>query len=202
MALTGLMLIGFLIAHLAGNLSLFAGDEGAAFNAYAHGISSLPILPIAELALALLFIGHIALAVKTTRENRRARLIGYQVVSTHGQKTFASQSMSLTGVTVLIFLIKHLWDFRLQKEAFEVDPFDSVQTALSDPLTACVYILGIVALGIHLSHAFGSAFQSLGFNHPKYTPLLRVFGKVLAVLLATGFLALPLYFWLGQGGSN
>ena len=202
MALTGLMLIGFLIAHLAGNLSLFAGDEGAAFNAYAHGISSLPILPIAELALALLFIGHIALAVKTTRENRRARLIGYQVVSTHGQKTFASQSMFLTGVTVLIFLIKHLWDFRLQKEAFEVDPFDSVQTALSDPLTACVYILGIVTLGIHLSHAFGSAFQSLGFNHPKYTPLLRVFGKVLAVLLATGFLALPLYFWLGQGGSN
>jgi len=202
MALTGLMLIGFLIAHLAGNLSLFAGDEGAAFNAYAHGISSLPFLPIAEVGLALLFIGHIFLAVKTTLENRRARPTGYEVTSTHGQKTFASQTMFATGVIVLIFLIKHLWDFRLQKEAFEVNPYASVQVALTDPLTASVYILGIIALGIHLSHAFGSAFQSLGFNHPKYTPALRAFGKVLALLVALGFIALPIYFLLGQGGSN
>jgi succinate dehydrogenase / fumarate reductase cytochrome b subunit len=201
MAMTGLMLIGFLITHLVGNLSLFAGDDGAAFNEYAEFISSLPFLPIAEIGLALLFIGHIFLAVKTTIENRRARPIDYEVKATHGEKTFASQSMFLTGVVILVFLIKHLWDFRIQKENFDADEFGAVQTALGDPLTACVYILGILALGIHLSHAFGSAFQSLGFNHPKYTPVLRITGKVLALLLTLGFVSLPLYFWLGQGGA-
>ena len=200
MALTGLMLIGFLIAHLAGNLTLFAGDGGTAFDAYAHSISSLPFLPIAEVALALLFLGHIFLAVKTTLENRRARPMGYESTGTHGEKSFASQTMFPTGVVILVFLIKHLWDFRLQKESFEHAPYESVQRALGDPLTASVYMLGILALGIHLSHAFGSAFQSLGFNHPKYTPLLRASGKVLAVVITLGFISLPIYFWLG--GSN
>jgi len=201
MALTGLMLIGFLIAHLAGNLSLFAGDGGTAFDAYAHAISSLPILPIAEVALALLFLGHIYLAVKTTRENRRARPQGYSVTGTHGEKSFASKTMFPTGVVILAFLIKHLWDFRLQKEAFEEAPYALVQQALSDPLTASVYMLGILALGIHLSHAFGSALQSLGANHPKYTPALRVIGKVLAVALTLGFISIPIYFWLGGSSS-
>lgn len=200
MAVTGLLLIGFLIAHLAGNLSLY-GEPGA-FDDYAHFIGGLEILPLAELGLALCFIVHIYMAVRTTLENRSARPIKYGIPGSHGKKTVSSTTMFISGLVILIFLIKHLWDFRLHKEAFEEAPAEVVHTALNHPLTATVYILGAIAIGFHIFHAFSSAFQTLGINHPKYTPLLTWIGRVLGVLLALGFASFPLIFWLGQGGAH
>ncbi len=200
MASTGLLLIGFLIAHLAGNLSLYKGE--GVFDEYAHFLGGLEILPLAEFLLALLFVAHITMAILTTLENRGARPVKYAVAASHGKKTVSSTTMFISGLVVLIFLGKHLWDFRLHKEAFEKAPAEVVQTALSNPLTAMVYILGAIALGFHLFHAFASAFQTLGVNHPKYTPALTWLGRVLAVILALGFASFPLIFWLSQGGAH
>jgi len=200
MACTGLLLIGFLIAHLAGNLSLYKGE--GAFDEYAHFIGGLEVLPLAEAGLALLFLVHIYMAVRTTIENRSARPIKYGITGTHGKKTASSTTMFLTGLVILGFLIKHLWDFRLHKAAFEVAPEEVVRTTLGQPLTAVVYLLGVTALGLHLFHAFASAFQTLGVNHPKYTPALTWIGRVLAVVVALGFASFPLIFWLGQGGAH
>jgi len=200
MAVTGLLLIGFLIAHLAGNLSLYG--EAGAFDEYAHFIGGLEILPVAELGLALLFIVHIYMAVRTTLENRGARPVKYGITGNHGKKTVSSTTMFVSGLLVLIFLIKHLWDFRLHKEAFEAAPTEVVHAALSHPLTATVYILGAIAIGFHIFHAFSSAFQTLGINHPKYTPVLTWIGRILGVVLALGFASFPLIFWLGQGGAH
>lgn len=200
MAVTGLLLIGFVVAHLAGNLSLYKG--GGAFDEYAHFIGGLEILPLAEAGLALLFLVHIYMAVRTTIENRGARPVKYGIAGTHGKKTASSTTMFLSGLVILGFLFKHLWDFRLQKEAFEAAPEEVVRTALAQPLTAVVYVLGATALGLHLYHAFASAFQTLGVNHPKYTPALTWIGRILAIVVALGFASFPLIFWLGQGGAH
>ncbi len=196
MSLTGLALIGFLIAHLAGNLTFFADSEGAAFDHYADTLGSNPLLPIAEIGLTLLFLVHIGMGLRVTLENKKARSKGYMVTKSHGARTPGSRTMVLSGVIVLLFLILHLIHFRLQK-ADGVSMAALVNYELARPFGASAYVVGILALGLHLSHAFKSALQTLGLNHPKYTPILERLGLALAAVLALGFLAFPLYVFFG-----
>ena len=99
MALSGLALIGFLVAHVAGNLTLYADEEGAAFNAYAEQLEATqPLLFALEVGLLATFVVHIALAFAVTRRNQEARRRGYRVRSSFGRRTFASSSMVVTGV--------------------------------------------------------------------------------------------------------
>ena len=202
MAVTGLMLVGFLFVHLAGNLTLYADSDGAAFDAYVEQIGSLPILPLAEAGLALLFVPHILLAIFTVRENRRARPIGYQATGTHGRKNIASTTMLVSGVVLGLFLVKHLSDFRLKKATFEEAPYEMIVAAFSDGGTVAIYLLGAVALGFHLFHALQSVAQTLGVNHPKYTPAILWGGRVLAIVLALAFASFPLVLSILHGGSN
>jgi succinate dehydrogenase / fumarate reductase cytochrome b subunit len=203
MAVTGLMLVGFLVVHLSGNLLIFAGKSGADFDAYAAKLDGNPLLPIAEIGLAVLFIAHIALALRVNLENREARSQGYVVRASLGKKTIASASMVVTGLVVLVFLLIHLYDFRVGKLSME--PGGSlaglVRKRLATPLGAGVYLLGVVALSVHLRHAFRSAFQSLGVNHPRLNPLLERASWAVAVLFGLGFASFPLYFLLAGGGS-
>lgn len=198
-AVSGLALIGFLVVHLAGNLTLYADDDGSAFDAYAHALESNPLLPIAEILLAGLFLGHIALALHVSRQNRDAKgAQGYRVRTTMGRATPASRSMIVTGVLVLVFLAIHLWDFRIQ--AF-FGPWENgtlagmVKDRLGSPAGMVIYALGSVLVGVHLSHGVRSTFQSLGIHHPRYQPLLRNLGLTLSVLLGVGFLSFPLVFF-------
>lgn len=194
-AATGLALVGFLVVHLAGNLTLFADTDGAAFDGYAHAIESNPLLPIAEIVLAALFVGHIALAIHVSMQNREATGVRYRVRATLGRATPASRSMVVTGVLLLVFLVIHLWDFRIQ--AF-FGPWEGgslaalVKARLASPIGMVVYAVGSVVVGVHLSHGIRSTFQSLGVHHPKYQPLLRNAGLTLAVLLGLGFLSFPI----------
>ncbi len=196
MSLSGLALIGFLIAHLAGNLTFFADADGAAFDTYADTIGNNPLLPIAEVGLTLLFLVHIGLGLRVTMENRKARSKGYMVNKAHGARTPGSRTMVLTGVLVLGFLILHLVHFRLQKGE-GVSMAALVNYELSRPFGASAYVVGILALGLHLSHAFRSALQTLGLNHNKYTPIIEKAGLGLAVVLCLGFLAFPLCVFFG-----
>ncbi|MHC4378507.1 MAG: succinate dehydrogenase cytochrome b subunit [Planctomycetota bacterium] len=201
MAISGLLLVGFLIVHLSGNLLLTAGDEGAKFDGYAQKLHDLgPLLYVAEMGLLALFGVHIAFGIRATWQNRQARPGKYAVNSSHGQKTLASSSMAITGVIVLIFMLLHLIDFRfdgdfkgLFGENRGAGAADFVLAELAEPLHAGIYLVGVLALTIHLSHAIQSAFQTLGLRHPKLFGPLRVAALGLTIVLGLGFAALPVY---------
>lgn len=200
MAVSGLLLIGFLVTHLAGNLLLFADRSGAKFDGYEQALSSNPLLPLAEVLLLALFVGHIGMALVLAAKNRSARSQRYEVEANHGGKTASSTTMLITGLIILAFLVIHILDFRVAKIGEdEYSMARMVRERLSSPLGAGVYIVAMVALGFHLRHAFQSALQTLGLNHPRYTPLVRQISVVLALVLALGFASIPMYFIAGGG---
>jgi succinate dehydrogenase / fumarate reductase cytochrome b subunit len=204
-ASTGILLVGFLVVHLAGNLTLFADSTGEAFTNYEHALGSNPLLPVAEIGLLVLFVVHIGLAVRVTLANREARRQGYAVRATVGRKTFASGTMIVTGVLVLAFLVVHLMDFRVPK-LFGSDSVanmaDAVKARLATPVGGLVYLVGVGALGLHLSHGFKSAFQTLGANHPRYTPWIERLGILLALVFFLGFALFPVYFLVRSRGAH
>ncbi len=194
MAVTGLSLELFLIAHLAGNLTLFLGDS--TFNAYAHALESNPLLPLAEAGLAAVFLVHIAVAIVLMAKNRAARRDPYRSSLGKGAKTIASTTMTITGPLVLVFLLIHLWDFRISK-MFADEGYDlavAVRARLGSPLGATIYLAGLLVLGAHLWHAFQSAFQTFGVGHPRWRLVVQWVGRLLAVGLFLGFASFP--FWL------
>ena len=202
MGLTGLLLCGFLVTHLAGNLLLFAGAEP--FNHYAHALhSQWELLAVAEFGLVVLFLAHVYLAVTTTIGNYRARRDFYVLKQSKvpGRIIGANSWMFASGSVVLGFVILHLIDLRLglrsslhylPEENLEA-PFNNTLAALSDPISRVVYFVGAIVLGVHLSHGFASAFQSLGLNHPKYTPLIKIIGKIFGVIIAVGFASIVVF---------
>ena len=202
-AASGIALVGFLVMHLSGNLLLFKGS-GESFDAYAKALESNPLLPIAEAFLGLLFVAHIVFALRSNAVNREARSQGYAVRASLGRKNLSSVSMVVTGLAVLVFLVIHLYDFRVTKmfQPKETSLASLVRARLSQPLGAGVYLLGVLALAIHLRHAFRSAFQTLGVNHAHLNPLLERLTWVVAVLFGLGFASFPIYFLATRGSGS
>lgn len=193
MGLTGFLLVGFLLMHLKGNLTLIEDPSGEHFDGYVAFLKGFgPLLVVAEIGLAALFLAHIYLALRLTQENWAARKQRYVVRSSRGASSAGSISMFYSGALILAFLIKHLLDFRFADDFLEA-PAAKVFATLKSPGNAAVYVLASLAIGLHLSHGIRSAFQSLGLNHPSWNPLLEKGGKILALLLALGFAAIPLY---------
>ena len=196
MGVTGLLLCGFLAAHLAGNLLLFVGAES--FNDYAHALhKQWELLAVAEAGLLVLFLAHVYLAVTTSIGNVQARTSQYMMKQTKvpGRIIGANSWMFASGAVVLAFVILHLIDMRFGlrgdlKYLAESDPeapYRNTITVLSNPFSRVIYFVGVIVLGVHLSHGFQSAFQSIGLNHPKYMPLIKLIGKIFAVVIAVGF---------------
>ena len=203
MALTGLPLIGFLVLHLSGNLLLFAGST--IFNDYSHRLVSNPLVYLAEALLLLLFAGHLVSGLMVTRRNRAARPVGYRKRSwAHhtSHKSVASTTMILTGLVVLVFVPVHLAIFKFgtyyasPTQPGVRDIHRLVIEVFQDPVHVGWYVLAMVVVGTHLWHGFGSGFESLGVAYR--TPLRRC-GQLLAVVLAGGFLAIPVIVFLGGG---
>lgn len=189
MALTGLVLYGFLIGHLAGNTLLFSKDGGQAFNAYSGFLSNHPLLVPVELLLLAVFILHIYLAVSVTLANRRARPTAYRVRSRSvGGRSWASSTMMFSGILILIFLVIHLKTFKYG------DPgsgtlYDLVSATFRKTGYLSWYVFAMAVLGFHLYHAFQSAFQTLGLTSQK----LKRTGVFLSLALALGFGFIPVY---------
>lgn len=199
MAVTGLLLILFLIAHVIGNLTLYADGDGSAFNAYAHKLESLgPLKILAEIGMLLLFGAHIALGMRTFLENREARPARYKDLPPKGARSFASMTMAVTGVVVLIFLVIHIIDFRLA-DFSKVGLAALVIERLSSPLGAGIYFISMAFLGVHLWHAGQSLVQTLGFRHPSYAPTIRTVGLVLGVAIAGLFATFPVLILVFKG---
>lgn len=202
MGITGLLLCGFLAAHLAGNLLLLVGASW--FNDYAHKLhEQWELLAIAEIGLFVLFLAHIYLAFSTASGNARARHEQYTMKNPKvpGRIIGANTWMFASGAIVLGFVILHLIDLRIGVEwvnlrGFKYEgktPYEQTVMVLRDPISAIVYSIGAIVLGVHLSHGFASAFQSLGLNHPKYNRMISIFGKIFALVISLGFLTIVLF---------
>jgi succinate dehydrogenase / fumarate reductase cytochrome b subunit len=209
-ALSGLGLVGFVVVHLLGNLTLLSHDPAVKFNAYAAKLESLGIfLEFAEVGLAGLFLIHIGSTLTTKLKNKGARPIGYRQWASKGGKTpsnVSSRNMAITGSIILSFLILHIWQFRLgpgmaqgyvvqQNQESVRDLYRLVVEVLKNPFMALFYSVVMVMLGLHLRHGFWSALQSLGATSPKTTQQVRLLGALIGVLLGVGFLILPAWIY-------
>lgn len=207
MAVTGLLLIGFLIVHLAGNLAFFVPDGGRAANLYAHTLKQYtPILNVIRVALAIFFLSHIVIGVRVFLQNVRARRKGrYAVYASKGgpsKLSASSRSMIITGVVLAIFVPIHVQMFSLGTyyettiDGMVVrDLYRLVVEKFKNPGIAFGYAAVMLLLGMHLRHGFWSALQSLGLLSKRTLPVVYGIGAVLALLLAGGFVVLPLYIY-------
>ncbi len=228
--ITGLSLVLFVIMHMAGNLSYFAGP--GAYNKYADKLLNLgPLLIVVELGLLAVFLLHAYLGINIYLGKRRARRQGYSTYRTQGgasKQSLSSRSMIITGIVLLIFTVIHLKTFKfgpgIEDGYFADTHGEAIQEAIDfgPDQTAVVgdevvirdlkrlvtekfqhwyyafgYIAVMILLGLHLRHGVWSAFQSLGAMNPRLTPVVYALGGVLAVLIAVGFLVLPLYIFFG-----
>ena len=190
MALTGLAFIGFLAAHMAGNLTIYGGR--AAFNGYAEKLQSLgPLLNIFRAGMITFALVHILTGLYLFLQNWKARSVSYAVYASAGGRTLSSRTMPYTGVLILAFVIFHLFHFTfVDKTATTI--FDIVSAAFSRPGYVLLYAALMVIVALHVRHGFWSAFQSLGANHPKYMPAIRALSVAAGVVVALGFGLLPI----------
>jgi succinate dehydrogenase / fumarate reductase cytochrome b subunit len=200
--ITGLLLCGFLVSHLLGNFLLFVGPE--AFNKYGHALTSNPLIYVAEAGLLALFLGHMGLALKATLENKAARPQKYYMKTKTGRgSTLASSTMPYTGAILLVFIIFHLQGLKFGA-VYNVtydgvvmrDLYRLTFEKFSNLPYVAFYVFSMFAMGIHVSHGFWSAFQSVGFWHNRYTNTLRKTAVGYALFVGIGFSILPIYCFL------
>ncbi|MCK5146881.1 succinate dehydrogenase cytochrome b subunit [bacterium] len=190
MAVTGLAFCLFLTTHLIGNLFIYAGED--AFNSYVEHLHSLgPLIHIAEMGLAFFALLHVSNAIVLIIRNRLSRPTRYAKYKSTGGRTLASATMPYTGSLILIFLIFHLLTLKFADHT-DKTVYDLLAQSLANPIYAGFYILFIVAVGFHVFHGVWSAFQTIGLNHPKYTPLIRVAGILFSLVITAGFASIPL----------
>jgi succinate dehydrogenase / fumarate reductase, cytochrome b subunit len=205
MAVTGSFLLIFLIVHLIGNITLFFGP--GAFNAYVSALDTIkPLIRVIEVVLLAAFVLHIFNGLRLWIENKVARGITYKVNGSSENSTVFSRTMFLTGSIVFIFLVLHLgtffWRFNVHDPeglAQHHQYYDIVLGFLQMPWYSILYIIAVLLLGFHLNHGFQSAFQTFGWNHKRYFPLIQKIGTLYAIIMALGFASMPLYFLLGGG---
>lgn len=206
-ALTGALLLGFVVAHLTGNLLVFKGP--AAMNAYAKWLHDLgPLLWVARIGLLGLVVLHIVITIRLNLRNRAARPVQYAKKG-WTNATWASRNMVMSGLVVLAFIVYHLLHFTLgvtdpEGHASQLAPRDGLKDVYgmvvlgfqSVPVSLA-YVVAMSLLGLHLAHGASSFLQTLGVNHPRYNPLLRSFGPGLAGLIVIGYLSIPVSVLLG-----
>ncbi|MCC6555924.1 MAG: succinate dehydrogenase cytochrome b subunit [Gemmatimonadaceae bacterium] len=200
MALSGVVLFGYVIIHMAGNLQIFAGREQ--LNAYAQALhANVPLLWIARIVLLLAVGIHFYTGISLAGASRAARPVRYQV---KGQRhpNLAGRTMALSGLVLaafIVFHILHLTTGTVQPAPFaDLRPYDNMVNSFRVIPVAGFYVLSVCLLGLHLYHGAWSMFQSVGFNHPRYTPALRRFAAVFAFLLAIGFSVVPIAVLTGM----
>ena len=217
MGLTGFFLISFLIVHCAINAMIFFNDGGQTFNHWGHFMGSNLIIRTAEIGLFVFLLIHIIQGLLLWKQNRSARPVKYIVTKLNENSKWYSRSMGLLGTLILIFLILHLYHFWTPSRfggIANVRPLE--ETTLADYnnqsvhdlykemlqvfqdnlLIVVVYVLGVISLCWHLLHGFQSAFQTFGWNHKKYTPLIKSLGVAYSIIICLLFAMMPIAIYL------
>lgn len=200
-AITGLGMVGFLVAHVSGNLLIFSGPEALA--EYAEGLRKFPkLLLLARVGLVVMTFLHVTVAIKLNLANRAARPVQYQQKH-YLRATFASRTMVYTGLLVLFYALYHLAHFTWRTTNPDIGALGPWEVhrmlviAFQDPVQAGLYVVAMIVLGLHLSHGVSSLFQTLGWNHPKYNGMIRLLGPALGTVLALAYISIPVSVLLG-----
>lgn len=217
MSITGIFLITFLLAHLTGNLLLLKSDGGEAFNVYAHFMKHNILIILSEFVLAAGFLFHIVQGIALVIENKKARPIQYAYGDKSESKSKFSKWMGPLGIAILVLLIVHLLDFFAYKYTADLmggvgmKTYEGVEMAdlatlvyakFSSLFYVILYVVFMLVLAFHLHHGFHSAFQSLGLNHKKYTPIIKKVGTVYAILIPLVFALIPIMIYFGCTGAS
>lgn len=192
MAITGLSLVGFVLFHLSSNLVLLNGRE--AYNTYVGVLTGVPFLLLIETGLFTVIIIHILMGIYVRWEDFRNRPKGYKKRNWQGGRTIGSATMLYTAAIILGFIAYHVFTFRFVDHSMGF--YEMVTTAFQQPVFVSVYVIGSLAMVLHLSHGVQSVFQTLGINHSKYTTFIKCGGWIIALAM-TGFAFLPLIFLFG-----
>jgi len=205
-AVTGVILILFVIGHLLGNLQIFLGPEW--INAYSQHLRDLgPLLWFVRIFLLISVILHIYFTILLAIENRRARPESYRERN-YVKASWASRHMIVSGLVVLAFIIFHLLHFTGRKfnpqfpllklyPLNRYDVYSMMVYGFQNTYVSTFYIVGLFLLTLHLTHGSSSFFQSLGLNNARLTPRLAVGGRILAWLLFVGYTSIPIAVLLG-----
>jgi len=209
MSLTGLFLCSFLLVHLLGNFQLLYDDGGQAFNEYAYFMTNNPLIKFISIGLYLLIATHAVQGIFLALKNKGAKGSKY-AVQTNANGSWASKNMALLGTLVLFFILIHMgdfwWQMKMDRLAYvsydggnEVkDLYTKVYATFNVWWLVLIYLIGLLALAVHLLHGFSSAFQTLGLRHKKYTPIIKAIGYVFSILIPIGFAIIPIAIFFSQ----
>jgi succinate dehydrogenase / fumarate reductase cytochrome b subunit len=204
MAITGLILVGFLISHVVANLLVFQ-PGGTKLNAYSAFLRSTgEALWVARAVLLISVILHIIAAVQLTLLDRAARPIGYVKQKTQAA-TIASRTIRLGGALIFVFIIYHLLHFTagtVHPDFVEGDVYHNVLTGFRDPVVVGFYVAALAMIGLHLYHGVWAGFRSLGVRPPGATPFRRPIATVLSVFIWLGFTIIPIAVYFGWVGAS
>jgi succinate dehydrogenase / fumarate reductase cytochrome b subunit len=192
MAVTGVVLAGFVVAHLLGNLQIFLGPER--FNGYARALKAIPeLLWAVRTALLVSVVLHIWSSVQLAVVKSEARPLGY-VRTKSIASSYASRTMYMSGPILAAFIIYHLMQFTFGVGGtpyMESDPYGNVINGFRVPAVSLFYIIAMGLLCLHLRHGLSSIVQTLGLEHPRYTPRLKAWAVIVATLIFFGFVSIP-----------
>ena len=209
MALSGLFLILFLVIHLAGNLQLLKNDGGEAFNVYAHFMAHNGLIQFVSKGNFAFILLHAIVGLGLWIKNGAARgAERYAVQKTRATATHPgfAKNMWILGVIIFIFILVHLWQFWLKMKMGDVaevtvdgqnihNLYAEVAVAFTNLPFVLFYVVSMIVIAFHLWHGFQSAFQTIGWSHPKYTPAIRFIGKAYSILIPLGFAVIPVIFY-------
>jgi succinate dehydrogenase / fumarate reductase cytochrome b subunit len=210
MAVTGVILIGFVIVHMIGNLKVYQGAD--AFNHYAEGLRTLgepffgygQLLWILRIILLAAVIIHIVAAVQLVLHSRKARAIGYRKYDGDMVFSYASRTMTWGGLIILGFVIYHLLHLTFGSAHPDFIPGDAYHNLVAGfrswPVSIA-YVLAMIPLGFHLYHGFWSMLQTLGASNPKVNWIRRPIAAVLALVVVLGNISFPVAVLTGVVGG-
>jgi succinate dehydrogenase / fumarate reductase cytochrome b subunit len=206
MSITGLFLILFLIVHCFLNSLIFLNDGGLTFNTGAKFMAGNWIIRAGEIVLFVGLLAHIYQSARLTFNNQAARPVKYAAYEGKANSTWYSRSMGLLGTLILIFLIVHLANFWVvsrftgiptEDALGQEDLYAVMRQSFHNIWIVILYVLSMFSLAYHLMHGFASAFQTLGWNHRKYTPLIKSIGFWYSIIISVLFAAMPIAVYTG-----
>lgn len=203
MAMSGLVLFGFVLGHMAGNLQVFLGPD--VFNNYAITMHEDlgKLLWVARATLLVCFVAHIVMALQLTSQSAAARPVAYKVKA-NNRTTFAALTMKFSGLTLLFFVLYHLAHFTfpgVAMGAYEHQPYTQAYAnfvnGFSIPWVVALYIAAMISLGMHLYHGSYSLFQTMGLSNPLRNDTVKSLAQFVALIVTVGNIVLPLSVLLG-----